>query len=101
MVKWKRQLVVGMLVMLFLSGTMAPVEAETRGADKSKATTASMLGDFLVLRPMGIAAQVVGLAFFVASLPISGATGNSKAVAQKMVVEPAEFTWKRPLGELP
>ena len=58
-----------------------------------------MIFDFIVVRPLGIVATTVGTCFFIVSLPFSLAGGNTKDAYQKMVVEPASYTFKRPLGD--
>ena len=58
-----------------------------------------MIADALVARPVGLVAMVVGSAVYVVSLPFSLLGGNEKQARQKLVVEPTEFTFKRPLGE--
>ena len=58
-----------------------------------------MIFDFILLRPMGIVATILGTSVFVVSLPFSAAGGNSKEAYQKMMVEPASYTFKRPLGD--
>jgi ABC-type Fe3+ transport system permease subunit len=58
-----------------------------------------MIFDFILLRPLGIVGTVLGTAMFIVSLPFSAAGGNSKEAYQKMMVEPASYTFKRPLGD--
>jgi hypothetical protein len=58
-----------------------------------------MIFDFILLRPIGIVATILGTSVFVVSLPFSAAGGNSKEAYQKMMVEPASYTFKRPLGD--
>jgi hypothetical protein len=60
---------------------------------------ALMAADFFLARPLGIVATVFGCAVFVVSLPFSALGGNTKQAAQKLIKEPAAFTFKRPLGE--
>jgi hypothetical protein len=67
--------------------------------DKEEASAESMMGDAIAARPLGLIATVVGSALFVVSLPFSALGGNVDEAAQKMVVAPAKFTFKRPLGE--
>ena len=62
------------------------------------ATAEGMIGDFLFIRPVGITATVVGTAFFIASLPFSLAGLNTQEAFQKLVADPAEFTFARKLG---
>lgn len=58
-----------------------------------------MVADFLLVRPLGIAATIVGTALFIASLPFSALGGNTQTACRKMVVEPAKHAFKRPLGD--
>jgi hypothetical protein len=61
-------------------------------------TGSTMTADLLLVRPLGIVATVLGCAVFVVSLPFSALGGNTKQASQKLVKEPAEFTFTRPLG---
>lgn len=58
-----------------------------------------MVADFLIIRPAGIVATAAGSIFYVLSLPFSIAGGNQSEAYQKMIVEPARYTFTRPLGE--
>ena len=58
-----------------------------------------MIGDLLVVRPLGIVVTAVGSIAYVISLPFSLAGGNEEEARQKLVIEPAEYTFTRPLGE--
>ena len=60
-----------------------------------------MLVDVIVLRPFGIAATVLGAAVFVVSLPFTLPTRSVDQAAQRLVVDPAKFTFVRPLGYVP
>ena len=59
-----------------------------------------MTVDFLVVRPLGIVSTVVGTAIFIVSIPFSALGRNVKPAANALVVEPFQFTFTRPLGEL-
>jgi len=58
----------------------------------------AMIGDLLIIRPIGIAVTAVGTVVFIVSLPFSVPGGNTKDAFQRLVVDPAKFTFKRPLG---
>jgi hypothetical protein len=58
-----------------------------------------MIADLVFVRPLGIVAVAVGSVFFIVSLPFSLLGGNSKDAAQKLVYDPANFTFSRPLGD--
>jgi hypothetical protein len=68
--------------------------------DKAEDVSAeAMMVDTLLLRPLGLVATVVGTAVFVVSLPFSIPTKQVDKAAQKLVVEPAKYTFTRPLGQ--
>jgi hypothetical protein len=69
-------------------------------ADTSPSGTA-MAVDLLFIRPLGVAATVVGTALFIVQLPFSITIGEPPAEpAKKLVVEPALFTFHRRLGQM-
>ena len=59
----------------------------------------AMLYDMIVLRPAGVVATAVGSLFWLVSLPFSAAGDNVDTATQKLVKDPAAFTFGRPLGE--
>ena len=58
-----------------------------------------MAGDALVVRPLGLAATIVGGVLFVISLPFSALGGNTKSAFNYMLADPFMFTFNRPLGD--
>lgn len=60
---------------------------------------AVMFADGLVVRPLALGATVIGCATWLVTLPFSALGGNVDEATQKLVVGPARFTFKRPLGE--
>ncbi|MEQ1802874.1 MAG: hypothetical protein ABL989_13180 [Gammaproteobacteria bacterium] len=63
-------------------------------------TYSSMLIDGAIARPLGLGATVVGTAIWIVTLPFSALGGNVREATDKLIVEPARFTFTRPLGEL-
>ena len=57
-----------------------------------------IIADGLLLRPAGIVATVVGTAVFVVTLPFSIPTKSVDKAAQRLIVDPARYTFVRPLG---
>jgi len=55
--------------------------------------------DLLIARPGGLVATVLGAAVFVVGLPFTLINGSTGQAAQQLVVEPAQYTFTRPLGE--
>ena len=59
----------------------------------------AMIGDTLILRPLGLLGTAVGAGVFVLGLPFSATGNNIKESADTLVVAPAKFTFARPLGD--
>lgn len=90
-----------MLVTLVASmALMASPFAAAAGHLEGAASPESMIIDGLLVRPLGLAATVVGAAAWVVTLPFSLLGHNAKEAGQVMVVDPAAFTFTRPLGDL-
>ncbi len=64
---------------------------EDKGAD--------MLFDTVVVRPLSLAATVLGLGAWVVSLPFSIPGGNMNEVGKELIYKPGEYTFGRALGE--
>ena len=77
-------------------GTSALAKGQTSDVENSGPI---MAADLILARPMGFVATVLGCTVFVVSLPFSALGGNTDQAAQKLVIEPASFTFTRPLGE--
>ena len=59
----------------------------------------AMTADLVFSRPLGLAAIVAGVCVFVVSIPFSALGGNTEQAYQKLVADPAAYTFRRPLGE--
>ena len=59
----------------------------------------AMMYDLFVLRPAGLVATVLGSALWVVTLPFSAAGENLDTATEKLVKQPAAYTFSRPLGE--
>ena len=71
--------------------------AENPPANPPTADTTA--ADLLIARPGGLAATILGTAVFVVGLPFTLINGSTEQAAQKLVVEPAQYTFTRPLGQ--
>jgi hypothetical protein len=95
----KQALVLLLAAVLVFTLSAAPVLAEEKQYVAGKDRNAlSMMLDFVMLRPLGLAGTAVGTAFFIVTLPFSVLGGNTGEAAQKLVVQPAKYTFARPLG---
>ena len=86
-------MVVASLIFIPVSSAFSAVMEKTE-----ENSPEAMMADLVVARPLGFASCLVGCAFFLVSLPFSALGGNAKDAAEKLVVDPAKFTFKRPLG---
>ena len=62
------------------------------------ATAGSMLADTVMVRPLTLIGPAVGVVTFVVTLPFSALGGNVGDAGQILVVDPAKYTFIRPLG---
>ncbi len=63
-------------------------------------TAEQMAVDLVVVRPLSLAGTVLGTVVFVVALPFNALTLNFKDPARRLILEPAKYTFVRPLGEL-
>jgi len=103
MISYKKILVSCLLAMALtvspLSGLAANVIEAEMNSNKEPPDPGAMLIDLIVVRPLGLVATLGGSAIFIVSLPFSALGGNAEDALESLVVSPAEFTFKRPLGE--
>ena len=95
------------LVLLALTTPAAAQDAaKPNEADEANETLAApdsagmMLMDAFLLRPLGLAATVLGTAVFIVTLPFSLPTHSADDAAKVLVVKPAKYTFARPLGRV-
>ena len=87
------------LAAVFVWMTLASNICAQAVLQEEEISTENMVADAIIVRPLGIIATILGVGFFIVSLPFSALGGNVKEAGQKLVVAPAKFTFKRPLGE--
>jgi len=61
---------------------------------------ANIVVDTVLVRPVCLAATIVGSALFVISLPVAATSKSVHIAAQALVVKPAHATFKRRLGDV-
>ena len=62
-------------------------------------TGGAVAADLLIARPLGLVATVLGIGTCVVTLPFTLLSGSTELATQKLIVEPAEYTFTRPLGK--
>jgi hypothetical protein len=93
-----------MAVMLAASNTtfasdMSATSASTYSEYAEAPTAGTMLADTVMVRPLMLIGTAVGVVAFVITLPFSALGGNVGEAGRILVVEPAKYTFIRPLGE--
>ncbi len=82
--------------MMLSAATPAPAQrAEPVTGDRGT----DMAVDLILVRPLGIAATVIGTAGFLIALPFTLPTGSAGETAREWIGAPLEYTFNRPLGD--
>jgi hypothetical protein len=101
MVRTMRKLLAILTVVAVAVTFMAPpVLAGSGDAAIDEASADMMIFDLVFLRPAGLVAVVGGSVVFILSLPFSALGGNVGEAADKLVADPARYTFVRPLGHV-
>ena len=94
----KKSLILVMIAaMLMMSSATTALSAEY--FESEDPSGGAMMFDLAVVRPVGIVATAIGCLFFVVSSPFSALGGNIDIAGEKLVKDPAKYTFKRPLGD--
>lgn len=87
-----KKIAVAMLITVILITSSAPAFGyQDKGMD--------MTMDVLMVRPVGLAATVVGTVLFIVALPFAIPSGSVGTVACELVVTPSKYTFVRPIGD--
>ena len=79
----------------------AAVPASEEPPEPDTAPTGEQMAvDLIVVRPLSLAGTVLGTAIYIVALPFNALTLNFKDPARRLILEPAKYTFVRPLGEL-
>jgi len=100
MISYRKTLVACLLVVsLQVNPLNASAETTKKISDKSQTNPITMTLDLIFLRPLGLVAILGGAVVFVVSSPFSALGDNIDEAWNSLVVAPAEYTFKRPLGD--
>jgi hypothetical protein len=89
-----------MAVLLVCATSLVHAAEDSYMARTEDVSAETIIVDGLLLRPGGLVATVVGTAVFVVTLPFSIPTKSVDKAAQKLIVDPAKYTFVRPLGQV-
>ncbi len=82
-------------LMLALAAPCPALADDSISGDKGT----DMVVDAVVMRPLGLVGTILGAVVTVVTLPFTLPSGSADEAAQHMIVEPAEYTFNRPLGD--
>jgi hypothetical protein len=85
-----KKLIVTILIALCMIMTSIPAYGYDEGFEATM--------DILAVRPVSLAATIVGSALFIVSLPFSIPSQSVGSTAQTLIVEPFNYTFTRPVG---
>ncbi len=60
-----------------------------------------IVGDVILLKPVGFVVMVAGTVLYIASWPIAAITDSSDHTYEVLVKQPYDYTFTRPVGEIP
>ena len=97
---YRKTFVICFLIVALLVSPLSALSEVEVGNTAAKGNSAEMMTvDLVAARPIGLVAMVGGALVFLVSWPFSALGGNSDEAWQALVRSPAEYTFKRPLGE--
>lgn len=99
MFKLTKKPMVIILIIAFATVSFATSSFAQAAIEGHEITTEEMVVDAVLVRPLGLVALILGAGVFVVSLPFSLLGRNVGEAGSKLVVDPAVFTFVRPLGE--
>ena len=94
---------VALIVAVFFLGATSLVhaaEGSYMARDREDVSAEAIIADGLLLKPAGVLATLAGTLAFVVTLPFSIPTRSVDKAAQKLIVDPARYTFVRPLGQI-
>ncbi|MBT8334030.1 MAG: hypothetical protein HKP41_20835 [Desulfobacterales bacterium] len=99
MLSYKKTSIVCLLAIVLLCAPLSALAATIEDKrTRKQADPAVMAADLVLVRPLGIVATLAGSAVFIVSIPFSAIGGNTEEAWESLVVSPATYTFKRPLG---
>ncbi|MBI1912189.1 MAG: hypothetical protein HYS21_09320 [Deltaproteobacteria bacterium] len=90
-----------LFLMIFLAtSTLSYAETQPSVPEREKPSSTAIMFDLVITRPLGLVALALGTGVFVIGLPFSVPTRSVKVTARRLIADPFNFTFQRPVGEL-
>lgn len=101
MYRYVKNMIVWMTLLALIVGPFASAAFAQNYEDQREKELSGglMIADALLVRPLGIVATVGGTLMFIVSLPFSALGGNTGEAFDRLMGDPAVFTFTRPLGD--
>jgi hypothetical protein len=90
---------VAIMLGVFAAAFVSSASAEYMYDQAEQPTAGTMLADTVLVRPLMLVGTAAGVVAFVVTLPFSALGGNVGDAGRLLVVDPAKYTFVRPLGE--
>ena len=94
----KKLFVLIIIAILCMPGSLFAVNKGGTCSESVSPEASAMFMDAVFIRPLGIAGTAVGSALYLVTLPFTLPGGNAGEAGNALVVEPAAYTFARPLG---
>lgn len=88
----KKVLIILMTVVFMFTSTAVFAEEKPEAEE--------VIGDVILLRPLGFCALVFGTVVYIVSLPGAMITKSTEQTAEVLVKDPFRYTFQRPIGEM-
>ena len=100
MLSLRKTIVSSLLILALLISSHASIAISAeQDPDTNNSSAEVMAVDLVAARPIGFVAMVGGAVIFLVSWPFSALGGNSDEAWNTLVTAPAQFTFRRPLGD--
>ena len=98
--RFQRKSIICVVAIIFLiTASVFPVLAqEEEGGQNTELRAEEVVYDFVILRPLGLAATTLGTVFWLAISPFTVWGGNWGKTAKVLIKDPGKYTFSRPIG---
>lgn len=90
---------IALLISTVPSSTLASQAADMSKGPEGNIDGAAALLDLAIVRPISLAASLVGIGTFIISLPFTIPSSSVASAGRSLVKVPLAYTFTRPLGE--
>lgn len=95
-----KKIVAALMVLVFLLTAAPSKGAGMADREREQPTGAEVVIDLVITRPLGLVATAAGTAIFIVALPFTIPSKSVKLSARKLIADPFNYTFRRPLGEI-